>query len=139
MKFQNLTDKEKVLYILSCRSCKLDMNGYDYITTTKSIAHQLKWSQYKVLKNLKELEKDGLSRRVCEGGCADDELRVWCVKGWTITPKVRYLDVYKWANWKESKVMWEIWQIVPSQYYKTNTAQWFEKQRKEDEKWANRT
>ena len=122
-----LTEKEKVLYILSCRSCQLDMSGYAYIATSKSISRQLKWSQYKVLKNLKELEKYGFARRVCEGGCADDELRVWCIKGWTITPKARYTEIYKRANWHESKIMCDIWKIVPSQYYATNTAQWHER------------
>ena len=127
-----ITEKEKVLYILCCRSCQIDMSGYDYITTSKSISRQLKWSQYKVLKNLKELENDGLASRVCDGGCADDELRVWCIKGWTITPKARYTEIYKRANWHESKIMWEIWQIVPSQYYATNTAQWHERWDKND-------
>ena len=66
-----------------------------------------------------------ICKKVCEGGF-DDELRVWCIKGWVITPKVRYMEIYKWANWRESKIMWEIWQIVPSEYYATNTAQWNE-------------
>lgn len=103
----------------------LDMSGYDHIATTGSLAWQLDISKYKVRKYLKEYEQEGLVERVCEGGF-DNELRVWCIKGWVITPKVRYMDIYKWANWHESKIMWEIWQIVPSQYYATNTAQWNE-------------
>ena len=55
---EKLTDKEKILYVLCCRSCQLDMSGFDYITRSKSISRQLKLSQYKVMKNLKELEKD---------------------------------------------------------------------------------
>ena len=104
----------------------IDMSGYDYIATTGSLAWQLGISKYKARKYLKEYEQEGLVKRVCEGGFDDDELSVWCIKGWVITPKVRYMDIYKWANWHESKIMWEIWQIVPSEYYATNTAQWHE-------------
>ena len=135
MEFENmkwidkLTEKEKTLYALCCRSCMVDMSGFDYIATTGSLAWQLGLSKYKIRKYLKEYEQEGLVKRVCEGGY-DDELGVWCIKGWVITPIVRYTDIYKRANWHESKIMWEIWQIVPSQYYATNTAQWFEWQRR---------
>jgi len=126
MREERLTEKERLLYELCCRSCMIDMSGYDYISTTGSLAWQLGISKYKVRKYLKEYEREGLVERVCEGGFGDDELRVWCIKGWVITPKVRYMDIYKWANWHESKIMWEIWQIVPSEYYATNTARWHE-------------
>ncbi len=122
-----LSEKEKILYLLCRRSCQIDMSGYDWIMTTGSLSRMLKLSQYKIRKYLKEYEKESLVSRVCDGGCADDELRVWCIKGWCITPKARYLEMFKWANWHESKIMWEIWQIVPSQYYATNTAQWHER------------
>lgn len=122
-----LTEKEKVLYIMCCWNCQLDMSGYDCISTTGRLSKRLEISQYKVRKYLKEYEKEGFVKRVCEGGCADDELRVWCIKGWTITPKVRYTEIYKRANWHESKIMWNIWKIVPSEYYATNTAQWHER------------
>lgn len=125
--FKNLSLKDKILYLLCCHACGLDMSGYDCITTTGSIAKRLNCSQYMVRKYLKELEQDGLAQRVCVGGCADDELRVWCIKGWCITSKARYTDVFKRANWHESKIMWEVWQIVPSQYYATNTAQWHDR------------
>lgn len=135
--YDKLSEKEKILYILCRRSCQIDMSGADYITTTGALQRMLKMSQYKIRKYLKEYEKDGLVARACEGGCADDELRVWCIKGWCITNKARYLEMFKYANWEESKIMRECWDIVPSQYYATNTAQWFERQRKEDEKWDN--
>lgn len=120
--FKNLSFPDKVLYLLCCYDCQLDMSGYDCILTTGTAARLLECSQYKVRKVLKHFEEQGLTNRVCEGGCADDELRVWCKKGWRITQKARYTDIFKRANWEESKLMWECWQIVPSQYYKTNTA-----------------
>ena len=112
---------------MCCWNCQIDMSGYDCIATTGMLSKRLEISQYKVRKYLKEYEQDGFVKRVCEGGCSDDELMVWCIKGWVITPKVRYTEIYKRANWHESKIMWEIWQIVPSQYYATNTAQWHER------------
>lgn len=125
--YRKLSFDNKILYILCCRSCQMDMSGYDYITTTGLLSRILGSSQYKVRKTLKKLEEQGFVKRVCEGGCADDELRVWCIKGWVITPKVRYEGIFRRANWDESKTMWEIWQIVPSQYYATNTAKWHER------------
>lgn len=130
--FRNLSFEDKILYLLCCRSCQVDMSGYDYIATTGSLARMLECSQYKIRKVLKRFEQDGLLKRVCEGGCTDDELRVWCIKGWCITPKARYTNIYKRANWHESKIMREVWQIVPSQYYKTNTAEWCENIRKNE-------
>lgn len=125
--YKNLSFDNKVLYILCCRSCQLNMSGYDHITTTGSLSRMLGCSQYKVRKTLKKFEEQGLVKRVCEGGCADDELRVWCIKGWCITTKVRHEEIYRRANWEESKIMWEVWQIVPSQYYVTNTVKWLER------------
>lgn len=125
--FENLTFPDKILYILCCYDCQMDMSGYDYILTTGTAARLLDCSQYKVRKVLKQLEEQGLVKRVCEGGCSDEELAVWCIKGWCITDKARYKNIFKRANWQESKVMWECWQIVPSQYYATNTAQWHER------------
>lgn len=122
--FKNLSFPDKVLYLLCCYDCQLDMSGYDCVLTTGTAARLLECSQYKVRKVLKQFEEQGLAKRVCVGGCADDELRVWCIKWWCITPKARYTGIFKRANWEESKIMWECWQIVPSQYYKTNTAQW---------------
>lgn len=88
--YKNLPFDNKVLHILCCRSCQLDMSGYDYITTTGSLSRALHCSQYKIRKALKKFEEQGLVKRVCEGGCGDHELRVWRIKGWCITPKARY-------------------------------------------------
>lgn len=125
--FQNLSFQDKVLYILSCYDCQLDMSGFDWIARTSTIARLIGCSQYKVRKQLKQFEEQGLVKRVCEGGCSDEELRVWCVKGWHITQQVRYTEIFKRANWEESKIVGECWDIVPSQYYATNTAQWHER------------
>lgn len=125
--FKNLSFQDKVLYILCCYDCQLDMSGFDGIAKTSTIARLIGCSQYKVRKQLKQFEEYGLVKRVCEGGCSDEELRVWCVRGWHITPQVRYTEVFKRANWEESKIVGECWDIVPSQYYATNTAQWNER------------
>ena len=125
--FKRLSFQDKVLYLLSCYDCQLDMSGFDWILTTGNASRLLECSQYKVRKILKQFEERGLAKRVCEGGCADDELRVFCVKGWCITPEVRHMDIFKHANYQESKIMRECWDIVPSQYYKTNTWQWHER------------
>lgn len=125
--YKRLPFEDKILYILCCYDCQLDMSGYNYIITTGTAARLLECSQYKVRKVLKQFEEQGIAKRLCKGGCADDELRVWCIKGWRITSKARHTEIFKRANWEESKIMWECWQIVPSQYYATNTAQWHEK------------
>ena len=136
--FKSLSFPDKVLYLLSCYDSQLDMSGYDYILTTGTAARLIERSQYKVRKVLKQFEEQGLVKRVCKGGCSDEELAVWCKKGWHITPKVRYTDIFKRANWEESKIMRECWQIVPSQYYATNTSQWHEGKRKFDEEFEER-
>lgn len=111
--YETLSFDNKVLYILCRTACQIDMSGVDYITTTGFLSKKLDCSQYKIRKALKKFEEQGLVKRVCEGGCADDELRVWCIKGWCITTKARYEEIYRRANWEESKIMWEVWEIVP--------------------------
>lgn len=125
--YKKLSFDEKVLYNLCRTACQIDMSGFDYITTTGRLSHILNCSQYKVRKVLKKFEEQGLVKRVCDGGCSDDELRVFCIKGWCITHKVRYMEIFKRANWEESKIMWVIWSIPPYSYYTTNTAQWHER------------
>ena len=135
--FDKLSLEEKVLYKVCYRSCGLDMSGFDCITTTSYIAESLNVSQYKVRKALKNLESHGLVKRVCEGGCADDELRVFCVKGWIINPVVRHTMIYKRANWESSKCVGHCWDIVPSQFYATQTAEWFIWQKTLDRRYKN--
>ena len=136
MKYIDSLDfEEKVLYMVCYTYCGLDMSGYDYIATTSSIAKRLNVSQYRVRKALKNMEQKGLVKRVCEGGCADDELRVFCIKGWMINPVVRNTMIYKRANWESSKLVGSCWDIVPSQFYTTQTAQWYKKQEERDRKY----
>lgn len=132
--FENLTFEDKVLYLLCCYDCHLCMHTPDFILTTGTASRILNCSAYKVRKVLKQLEKDGLAQRVCEGGCGEEELYVWCIKGWTVTQKTRLLDIFKKANWEESKVFRDIFFPLDSDsahsYYKTNTYEWHEKTNK---------
>lgn len=128
--FENLSFEDKVLYLLCCYDCHY--YSHSNILTTGTAARILNCSAYKVRKVLKQLEKDGLAQRVCEGGCGEEELYVWCVKGWTVTQKTRLLKIFKKANWEESKVYRDIFFPLDSaySYYKTNTYEWHERTKK---------
>ena len=122
-----LSKKELVLYHLSRRDCMIDMSGMDYLMPTQTIANLIGCSKSTAYRILKQLLKEGLVAKGSEGVYNEDEYRPLCYRGWYITPKVRYTDVFKRANWEVSKAMRTCWDIVPAQYYATNTAQWHSK------------
>lgn len=130
--FCSLSDKDKVLYLLCRANCQLDMSGVDYIVATKNLTKSLCCTKSKAYKLVSELCKEGLAQKVSKGMYNEEYMVPVVYRGWSITSKVRYMEIYRRANWDESKLVKEIFGIVPSQFYKTNTAKWYERK----ERWS---
>ena len=121
--FRHLSIEEKVFYLICADSCTLQMQPVSTWYSKKRLAKVLNVTMYRIGKAIASLKQKGYIQ-LCHDGGYDEEEGVFATTGWGITEKAIDTAIYKRANWAESKIMRDCWDITPSQYYATNTSKW---------------